>query len=277
MSPEWRLRLSIIIVISVVLVGVGAAFYTINAPSSAPSSIHIDGDAELMDQAKRYGWSGTGAAEDPVTITGLRINLTGRTPCVYLGNTTKHVVIGQSIFIHSFDEEVGLQGIGIEMFNVRNATIEDNDLVSGSCGIEMRYCDDNLIKDNTVKDTGFEISLHYSNNNTFVGNKGTSASGLDASWSNGNVFVGNDLNATRFSSNKLTSCENNTFEDNHFYAVEGSGLLVTGSKGNHFLDNTFLGTTFGPGATRGMVGLVLDGSVDNEITGNQMNGEGIPG
>ena len=251
MSPEWRLRLSLILVISVVLVGVGATVYTINVPSSVPSSIHIDGDRELMEQAKRYGWSGTGTSDDPVTITGLRFNQTGGAPCAYLGNTTKHVVIGQCIFIHSFDEEVGLQGIGVKMFNVRNATIDDNDLISLSCGIEMRYCNDNLIRNNTMVNPIGPVV-----------NRGTVGLVLDGSV--GNEIAGNQMSGGGYfgigmsaDGSTLNSIRFNTF-------IGASGLYIGHSDQNDISNNTILSNRWAM--------ITLKGSDLNTITGNVMSG-----
>jgi parallel beta-helix repeat protein len=273
---KWTKGWSIGIVVAIVLASIGVAFVLLESPSVG--KIHIDNDTELMDQVKKFGWSGDGSIGDPVRITGLKINITGIAPCIYIGNTTKHIIISQCDLTINYDEPGMLNGAGnIILFNVQNATIENNRISSGSSGIELRQCTNDVIKDNKVQRTDMIILMDKSSENTLIGNNGTSDSGIIIQWSDNNTVTGNVFHATNFSSNQLLSSNDNMFDNNTFYAVEGSGLIVDDSNRNTFSNNTFMGTTIGPGSTRGVIGLVLNGSSENRFDHNQMKGGGYFG
>lgn len=100
----------------------------------------------------------------------------------------------------------------------------------------------------------------------------TGQTGLKMISSFGNIVLNNSFSG--MGPNLISSSNENRFEGNVFSVIDGTGLIVQNSDSNRFRFNVIQGMILGAGGTRGSIGLVLTGSMDNWFFTDQMSGDG---
>jgi len=186
-----------------------SAQFNISVDHSAPyrhAAIYINGDADFLVQ----NWSGAGTLEDPYIIEYLEISPDGDFEfCIEILNTQSYFIIRDCLLIHAC--------IGIRLYNVTNALIENNLLLNNEAGIELSYSSNNDFLDNLFDSSEFGLYLWNSNENRI---DGCSFSGGQA----GMYFYESDWN-------EVTAC---------IFNQSYNGLYFNTSSSNTILMNTFL-------------------------------------
>jgi len=131
------------------------------------TAIRVDDDMELAQVAS----SGSGTVDDPYTIEGLDIG-TSKTDCIYIGNTTKFLVIS-GCSLHGTDYAYS----GIKITNSGNITIMNNNCSNDYKGIRLINTNNSTITDNNCwgyRNLGMDLSNSNYNlviNNTCIPSK----------------------------------------------------------------------------------------------------------
>lgn len=117
---------------------------------------------------------GSGTQADPWIIEDLDIDGTGSGYSYYIGNTTDHFVVRNSVLSGASGgaNPPYFPDSGLVLYNVQNATIENNTIDSNEGdGIRLSLgSSNNVVANNSVSDNGYGIHLSSSNGNTIEGN-----------------------------------------------------------------------------------------------------------
>lgn len=178
--------------------------------------IHITSDSNFSDEALANGWSGNGSETNPYIIKGL--NITSDETCIRIDDTTVHFTISQC-FLSSYNEEEAGIGIyldhapngvvnsclitlkyhGLRTLTAHNTTVFNNTFLDNTYGMYLAHAWYSNITNNSFQDGGTQcldstshctfvnntfqdkLSLVYSDNCTFYGNKFQVSSGLGLS------------------------------------------------------------------------------------------------
>ncbi|MFX0176652.1 MAG: nitrous oxide reductase family maturation protein NosD [Candidatus Hodarchaeota archaeon] len=211
--------------------------------SDVSGKIYIDNN---WTEAKSAGiCTGSGTYSDPYVIKNLEINGGGSGNCILIKNSDVFCRIEKCSL---YNAGTGTGFLGIMLFNVSNAQLEDNFCISNSVGIGLSNSHNNTISGNTVNDNSMEgIFLGDSNNNSIIGNIANSNDfyGIVLSRSHNNTVKQNliknkifglyIMNFTSHANSIFLNCFiNNT---NNGYD-EGSNYWDNGIKGNYWSDYT---------------------------------------
>jgi len=247
MKGKWMAIAALVVVAVVIISAIG--YMMVQSDEDEP--LLIDGDTELAEAADEHNWPGSGTEDDPYVISSLEIDVSGDRRCVSISNTTEHVVIQGCQLVISVDEQSSNNGCGIILFQASNVTLKDITIRSVGSGLALNLCDNLDIRRLDVQGTVCELNMNDSNNCTFIDN----------------TFYGEGTNM-------LNACRGNFLAKNSFTHIEGTGLTVNNCSENLFADDIFKGQVLGAGGTRGMVGLVLNGSDNNSFHSCSMLGSG---
>ncbi|MCU0799564.1 MAG: right-handed parallel beta-helix repeat-containing protein, partial [Candidatus Thermoplasmatota archaeon] len=159
-------------------------------PLTRGSSLRIDSDQDLIDTASANGWSGNGAIMDPFIIEDL--NMSGNTggACLYLGNTTLHVIIRNCTFARSgFVAETYGEGTGITVFSASNVTIMGCNASYCVIGFQMIESDNVNIRDS-------DLTWNYMYGIHLLGADRTRVEGCNVEWNDFGIYVATSSNVT---------------------------------------------------------------------------------
>ncbi len=124
-------------------------------------SIRVNNDTELSQLIADNGWEGNGVAGDSYVIENLDIDAAGPAAAIYIGNTTKHVVI-RDCYLHGAQYIRSLD-VGLYLYNVTNAIAEDNTADgNGGHGIYLFYASNNTVANNNASGNNYGIFLDSS-------------------------------------------------------------------------------------------------------------------
>ncbi len=114
--------------------------------------IIINNDTQLLQEATSENWSGHGTAAEPYIIENYNIDATGHSVGIYLGNTTKYVVIRDS---HIYNSKADYSapyywrdGAGIKLYRASNVHIENISFEGNKYGIYGDHSSDLIIARN---------------------------------------------------------------------------------------------------------------------------------
>ena len=182
-------------------------------------AIRINGDADLAAVAS----SGHGTIDDPFVIAELRIDASGRSAGIFIGNTTEHLIIrdcrisGAAVAGYPFGP-----GAGIALYNVRNCIVTENTCIGCTYGIYLQASDGNTISKNECTDgTVHGMFVHTSDWNTI----------------SGNTFEANDNHGIYLFSSSHNQIIKNAFVDNGQYGL----YLFSSSDYNQIYGNAVMG------------------------------------
>ncbi|MFO8051992.1 MAG: right-handed parallel beta-helix repeat-containing protein, partial [Thermoplasmatota archaeon] len=131
------------------------------------SPIRIDNNANLSSQ----GWPGAGSKADPYVIEGYDIDGSGYGYCIYIGNTTDHLVI-KDCYLHDASGNNGyyFKNSGLHFWNVLNATAVNITVSENGYGIYSDWSDGNLFLENNLSGNNFGAEFHRSESNELKNN-----------------------------------------------------------------------------------------------------------
>jgi len=126
--------------------------------------IRINSDEEFALMAASEGWPGNGTADNPYVIENYMIDAGGAGAGIFIGNTTVHFVVRGCYIINalysSFPYHVGA---GISLYNVANATVENNTCTKNSLGIMLYFVRGfRVLRNNCTYNGGAGISVMIS-------------------------------------------------------------------------------------------------------------------
>ena len=182
------------------------ASLTINAP------LDIRGDADLLNQASHFGWSGTGSSTNPIKISNLLIQQPG-SHLITMYNTQLYITIENCVF-----DGVDSQYDGLYFNNATHITLQGNIIKNTQNPLIFFHAPENILTGNTIINGLKTIEIEESNNTVIKNNKiGNVPAGLTIWRSpNGvidnNVFLKSGLNFVGIYVNEITqnSVFNNT-------------------------------------------------------------------
>ncbi|MGA1819954.1 MAG: NosD domain-containing protein [Thermoplasmatota archaeon] len=129
------------------------------SPYVASDSIRINSNSELRTMASQNGWEGSGAPGDPFIIEDLIIeHPTGR-DCLYIGNTTDHVIVRNSTFrnVTQVDKGSYTGASGVFLNNVDNVNLSGNDCsFNKDMGIKVAYSQNLTMERNNCSGNGID-------------------------------------------------------------------------------------------------------------------------
>lgn len=247
MKGKWKVIASLVVAAVLVVSVVG--YLMVQDDDDGP--LLIDGDLELMEAVDEHDWPGSGTEDDPYLISSLEIDVSGDARCISISNVTKHVVVQDCQLTDVQDELGSNNGCGIVLFRSSNVTVKDTKVRSFGGGLMVSSCSYLTVLRSDVQGAVCQLNMVDSYNCTFLNN----------------TFHGEGTNM-------LSVCRGNTFIGNSFAHIEGTGLIVDDCSENLFADDIFKGQVLGAGGTRGMVGLLLNGSNGNSLMNCSMLGSG---
>jgi len=206
-----------------------------------PSFIHIDGSipGNWSDTVDDYLWcTGSGTWNDPYIIENATIDApTGSG--IIIENSKNDYFIIRNCSIYHVPNVVG--AAAIKLSNTENGTIIKNNCSNNSnLGIYLdNQCINNSISNNIVEHTNYVgiYNGNQCNNNTITHNKITNN---DAA-----IYIKGDYNIIF----------NNTIQHHN------TGLIVSGANNNTISENILFNNS---------QGMSIDGSIDNDIIGNEI-------
>jgi parallel beta-helix repeat protein len=222
----------------------GPAIRGSDGPFSRPlsSPIIIDDDADLVLTAVALGWPGDGSLKRPYIIDGLTIDALGKGACIYLGNTSLHVLVRNCSLTGASPVSSYMPGAGLVLWDCTNATI-DNCTASGNLfGIYSMASSRSTLSNCTLSNDRNDIILIHSNvfvveHNDLTG----STEGLMLQSSNGNTIRHNVLSRSSLLSMGMYESKENILTDNLFHNNTGEAYLYLSDSNkverNSFNDN----------------------------------------
>ena len=155
------------------LLASGLAGFMIFTPSKAQEYTHhepieIDGNEEFAEWVANHSWPGDGTEGNPYVIERYDINATGLYTDKYIeiSNTDVHFIISN---VNMFtDYSYPYQGV--YLFNVSNCHIENVTISDVRYGIRLLDCDYITINGNDLLDTSNGLEIYYSTNTTIMNN-----------------------------------------------------------------------------------------------------------
>ncbi|MFH0815219.1 MAG: NosD domain-containing protein [Methanobacteriota archaeon] len=134
------------------------------------SAVRINGDTDL--DAAHYVSGGSGTEGDPWIIERLNIDGTGRGACVFIGNTTDHIVVRDSALCGaSGNQGMYYRNSGILLYRAENVSLENNTMTGNECGVYLASSDSNRISFNAIVGNECGIRLEGSDGNVVEGNE----------------------------------------------------------------------------------------------------------
>ncbi|UCG70233.1 MAG: right-handed parallel beta-helix repeat-containing protein [Thermoplasmata archaeon] len=189
-----------IAVILMILLSCLVGVFIISSPKVGAYTPHdpilIDGDADFAAQAAAEGWPGDGTVGNPYIIEGYEIN-TSFANGIEIRSTTVYFVIRNTLV---FDRNwyVSQSFSNINLYNVRNATIENCTIKNNFCGIFLNSSSEINIFGNNITDN-HEMGLYFENSsgNNIINNNITYlvGTGMYFYLSNGNYISGNNISS----------------------------------------------------------------------------------
>ncbi len=247
------MRIAAIVVILVMLsILSGLAYGESVSPALREQTPHgvikVNSDSELDSLASSEGWTGSGTQGDPYIIENYEIDAQGGGAAIYLGNTTKYVLIrnclvynatnsadsygrgsgimlygAQNVTVSNVTSRDNIYGIFIYQIYGRNNVVENSTFIGNTWGAYLYFlANNNTIRDNLFEGKYYGVGLKYEvAHNRIVGNSIYNASdyaiyvdgSFGASYQNeisGNVLKWGDTGIRIVNGDYQNTYENNT-------------------------------------------------------------------
>jgi len=271
--------------------------------SILPYKIHINNNWSLTNST--YDWcSGSGTSNNPYVIENVTIDGEGLGSCVLIQNSVDYFRIENCIIYNSGSNS---GDAGIKFVNVTYGTLHKNNCSNNNYGISLSSSNQNNLSDNTANDNSVAgIDLSFCDNNIISTNilsfnqVGLSIKGKtnniiqnivisnavrgidgydceDSNFLNNNIYNSNDGIFMEFSNNYYISNNELKYNDNGLYLYGCHNGNVTNNLIN---ENRNYGVQLVGGSTNlisnnelnyNNIGLLLDRSSDNSIIINSIN------
>lgn len=114
--------------------------------------LKIEGDRDLIRQAKKEGWPGNGSENRPYIIDGYHIENIEHNYSVYFSNITLHFEFRNN-FVNGINNDKEREGrdIGIFFLDVKNGKFVNNTIANHSMGINFTFSANNTLLNNNIK------------------------------------------------------------------------------------------------------------------------------
>ncbi len=211
--------------------------------------IRINSNADFDQSHGVVNWdTGNGTASNPWIIEGYDINGTGYGYCIFIGNTTEHVVV-RNCFLHESNVKNWpyFPASGLITYNSTNFTIINNKIFSNDYyGIYGEKSKLGEILNNNVSSNLWGMYLPRFNssiidNNTLESNE---AKAIYSSYSNNNVFSNNTVRNNENGILIDSSTSNNILENNHLSKNAAYSIVINGG-GNTIINNNISDCEYG--------------------------------
>ncbi len=159
---DMKSPVRVLILIAVLLmVGTASAVGPEDEDMRSDESIIVNGDSELDSLAQERGWKGDGSAANPYIIENYSLDASGNPVGIYLGNTTRYVVI-RNTYIHGAHGIFSApyyyrDGAAIKIYNAQNVRVENCTLSENDYGVYIY-----LSMGISVRGNHFEENKKYS-------------------------------------------------------------------------------------------------------------------
>jgi len=212
-----------------------------DGPFSRPlsSPIIIDDDADLVLTAVASSWPGDGSLDRPFIIDDLTIDALGKGACIYLGNTSLHVMVRNCSLTGASPVSSNNPGAGLVIWDCTNVTV-DNCTANGNLfGIYSMASSRCTLSNSTLSNDRNDIILIHSNDFVVEHNDLTgSTEGLMLQSSNRNTIRHNTLSRSSLLSMGMYESKENILTDNLFHNNTGESYIYL-SDSNQVLRNSF--------------------------------------
>jgi hypothetical protein len=238
---SMSLVLPVMLMIFFLVQSSGQEYLSITGNAQQPS-FTIDSDSELIQMALSNGWLGNGSEENPFVISNLTINTNGAANCVFIGNTTMHLIINDLVVEGAINKDkLVAQGSGIALFNAMNVTVNNcSSMNNQGMGISVIGCQDILIKECLTSGNGrFGITIQNSINMSIIRCNVDSENSIGIDVYGVRHTIMENCSISRISSTAIQMRGDNT----HLKIIgsnltsSGIGLLTTGNLMNLDLDD----------------------------------------
>ncbi|MFO7990976.1 MAG: NosD domain-containing protein [Thermoplasmata archaeon] len=229
--------------------------------------IRINNDIDFQNTVDQEGWKGNGTAWDPWVIESLKIDGTDEGCGLYIGNTTGHFVVKDSVFTNGSGRywKPYFMRTGVVIFNSTNG-----DLINVTSVFNDRY-------GSYIDDCSYvNISEGY-----FAYNE----RGLMIASSVKTDVTKNHVYSCKYGV-YLDSSDENSMVNNTFESINSTGIFLTGSSNNTITNNVCIGcgnhAVYMKYASEGNVismnrihecdnyGIYIDTSEQNDVVGNNI-------
>jgi parallel beta-helix repeat protein len=200
-------------------------------------TIHINGDADFINQVAIEGWFGNGTEENPYIIEGYEINsnLYG----IEIKSTTAFFIIRDSRILNGVENN----HCGIYLSNVTNGIIENCIIENNLNGIILSYTNNNLIINNNILSNNHNGILLFNSSQNIIRTNNISSNGLEGVYITKSFWI--DITSNNISNNE-------------------KDISVEYSSGVYIANNTIIGNN-----------ISLSSSTETNISNNSMISSGI--
>ncbi|MHA1906301.1 MAG: right-handed parallel beta-helix repeat-containing protein [Candidatus Thorarchaeota archaeon] len=207
-------------------------------------TIHISGNADLLQQAADNGWTGTGTSEDPIVIQGYR----------FLSDIHIFTIAHTDLYVNftnNWVEGMHHTWCSLVISLTKNVIVCNNTIFGGAIGVHLIAANDTLVTRNTIYDTRYD--------GVFMDN------GCTGNIITENYFSDNDETGVM----AWTGCTKNTISNNFIQYSDNGVNFLTDANENDVINNTIVDAR--------LSGVDLD-TVNNVVRDNRIvscNGDGI--
>ena len=217
------------------------------ATTHAPIRINSNSDFTAPNGVN----SGSGTFADPYIINNWIIDATGFGCGIYIGNTTKYVVIKNCHLTNAsgFYAVTYYYDVGTYLFSGENVTVADNNITNNNYGgILLDDSSYNTIDNNNITDTkrGISISNSYNNNITHNNVSDNTVFGISLySSSYNNNVTDNNVTTSGTYGIRLVTTSNNNITNNNAINNYGMGIYLYSSSYNDIIENNINNNSYG--------------------------------
>ena len=231
---------------------------------------------EAIDNAPPYStlklssgiYLGSITIDKPITIVGKNndviIDGNGVDSVIYIESS--HVTL-KNLTITGSGNRMDKRDSAISISKAKNCEISSCKITDALYGIDMEMLSDSIISNNYITSKKMQMSLrgnalklYYSHNNTIKNNIIEDSKDVTLNYSNNNIFKGNKFINNRFATH-ISLSDNNTFLNN-IYKYNSVSIMLMGAKDTKVSNNTIVSSKGAAG-----IGVMIKG-VSNLIFEN---------
>ena len=216
---------------------------TENVPDQTQHAIRMDGNEEMLIQAKKYGWPGNGTASSPILISGLTIDsdiefgMNISSTDLYF-QVTGCIVHQDDYFVSESGYSNHHIGYGVMFSNVQNGELSNCAIISNQTGLMITGSQNISIRNNSIYGMDYGFLMSDSSNNQIANNTvHDQYDGLIFSGIRNMTFIGNTCQG-KYRCLEISDSIEVEFRGNSFASYYDTTVELRGCSDGVFQGNT---------------------------------------